>query len=281
MFCGKCGARLQSGDRFCSSCGSGVEPDVPMPPHQVDKNPSRNSSFHNCIEFVKSLFADRSRRQKGLIALGIIGLVIIGAIIISFIYTGYFANDRDDGIKLSNEWHSQMVVAESVASTSITDGANDTAANSKIEFEEILKKQIQTQCEQFLSPLFDSSNFRVTTSLILNFDRVSETQVEFAPPSAEAMRGVIRDQSLREFQNVVEYYSEEYWERIIDNNNEISGIIDSIEREQGVVESINVAILIVEIDSTVLGVYHLELMGEYIAKILGIYRDSVTISILE
>jgi len=134
--------------------------------------------------------------------------------------------------------------------------------------ENILRDQLRVQAEQLLSPIFGMSNLRVTASVGVNFDQVIVESVEFAPPIAGEMDGIVRS-SEEMYENsrsrdiaegipgtdsnamgTVEYpYGTledgyEYARAIISKNYEINETRTHIARERGKIERVGIAILV-------------------------------------
>lgn len=74
----------------------------------------------------------------------------------------------------------------------------DEAEEVEIEFEQrvayqdMLVQQAKEQLEELLFPMYGMDNIQVSPFVRLNFDRISETQVEFAPPVPGNEEGMMR-----------------------------------------------------------------------------------------
>jgi len=143
--------------------------------------------------------------------------------------------------------------------------------DSRIALQNQLSRQIQSQGEQLLTPIFGVSNVRVTPTVRLNFDRIVSEAVEFEPPVAGEMDGIVRSSSeLWEAQRsndtaegipgtdsngmgTAEYPygtladNEYYAKAVVEKNYEINETRTVIEKEQGKIEYLSVAILINEL----------------------------------
>ena len=170
--------------------------------------------------------------------------------------------------------------------------------NSRIALQNQLIQQLQTQGEQLLSPVFGMSSIRIAANVILNFDeKVTET-VEFYPPVAGELDGIVRSSSeLQENQRrataaqgipgtdsnamgTVEYPfgtledGDEYRRAVIEKNYEINETREVINHEQGKIVELGMAVLI-DSDS-VAGDYTTEVTN-LVSKGLGISRDNIAV----
>ena len=186
----------------------------------------------------------------------------------------------------------------------ITDANEDSNViiSSRITMEELLKQQIASSVEQLLAPIFLRDNIRVLPAVTLNFDRVNETHIEYAPPIAGELEGIPRSAS--ELYRIQRNLPEEggipgtdengmgmgeypwgefgendvYLERLLEYNYEINETLTVIEREQGTIESLSIGILInseVMLDDMTEEVRNLVSMGA------GIVPDNISIEALQ
>ena len=173
-----------------------------------------------------------------------------------------------------------------------------TEINSRIALQNLLQQQIQENGEQIVMPIFGPENTQITANVKLNFDKKTTESVEFFPPIAGEMDGIVRSSSeLYENQRnaaaaegipgtdsngmgTVEYpYAtlqdgDEYRRSVIEKNYEIDETRTMIEHEQGVVESVSVSVLIdkeaVEEDYTVE-------VANLVSKGLGIPIENIAV----
>ena len=145
----------------------------------------------------------------------------------------------------------------------------DTEMVSRIALQNRLTEQLQTQVEQLLTPIFGMSKVQVLVNISLDFDTVVRESVEFSPPIAGEMDGIVRSSSeIYESQRNAEAAAgipgtdtnlapteypygtlgdgEEYRRAVIERNYEINETRTIIERERGKIESLNIAVLIDE-----------------------------------
>jgi len=145
-----------------------------------------------------------------------------------------------------------------------------TTMETHIALREMLSGQIQAQVEQLLTPIFGISNVEVTPRVELNFDKVVRESVEFAPPIAGELDGIARSSSdLWEASRkdsaasgvpgtdsnamgTVEYPygtladGELYERRVIERNYEINETREVIEKAEGAIEFLSIAVVINE-----------------------------------
>ena len=70
-----------------------------------------------------------------------------------------------------------------------------TELNSRLELQNKLTEQIKTAGEQLLIPVFGINNVQVSPTIRLNFDKVVTESVEFEPPVAGELEGIVRSSS--------------------------------------------------------------------------------------
>jgi len=163
-----------------------------------------------------------------------------------------------------------------------------------------LTGELQMQVEQLLAPIFGITNVKVQPNVKLNFDRIVTEEVEFAPPIAGEMDGIIRSseeiyENTRRWADAegipgtdsnalgtVEYpYGtlddlDEYRRAVISRNYEINETRRVIEHERGSIESLSLAVLI---NSEVEGVdqdYSAE-VTDLVAKAIGVAPVNVSV----
>ena len=170
--------------------------------------------------------------------------------------------------------------------------------NSRIALQNLLQQQIKMQGEQLLTPVFGMDNLQVSAHVTLNFDKELSEQVEFFPPIPGEMDGIVRSKS-ELFENqrraaaaggipgtdtnamgTVDYPygtlgdDDEYRRAVLENNYEINETRTVIERQQGNIEEVSVAVLI---DSeSILEDYSAEVTN-LVAKGLGIAAENIAV----
>ena len=166
----------------------------------------------------------------------------------------------------------------------------ETVMNSRIAMKNMLEQQIKMSVEQVLARVFLRDNIEIIPSVTLNFDRVAEQTIEFQPPIAGELEGLVRSSSeLYEMQlarleaggipgtdanymGMGEYpwgdlgEDELYRRAVIERNFELNETIRTIEHAEGTIESLTVSILI---NSEV----HQEDMSEDIVNLISMGVD--------
>ena len=144
----------------------------------------------------------------------------------------------------------------------------DSELSFRVTLQSRLAEQIQVAGEQLIAPIFGMGNIKVITTVRLNFDKIVTESVEFQPPVAGEIDGIVRSSSdLWESQRsddaaqgipgtdsnamgTVEYPydspngNDQYGRTLREKNYEINETRTNIEREQGKVEYLSVAVLI-------------------------------------
>jgi len=144
----------------------------------------------------------------------------------------------------------------------------DSEMNYRIALQNRLTEQLKAAGEQLVTPIFGAGNVRVTPTIRLNFDRIVKESVEFDPPVAGEIDGIIRSSSeLWEAQRrddaaegipgtdsnamgTVEYPygslndKEQYGRTLMEKNYEINETKTIIEEEQGKIDFLSVAVLV-------------------------------------
>ena len=169
-----------------------------------------------------------------------------------------------------------------------------------------LKNQLQTQYqikgEQMFGPIYGLENLKISVFVKLNFDKEFTQIIEYSPPIAGELDGMIRS-SMELYENqrnagaaggipgtdsnamgTVEYpYAtledgDEYRKTQLETNFELNETFKTIEHEQGYVEYVSVAILINEAvvdDDYTVEISNLAEMG------LGIPANNIVVEIIE
>lgn len=146
----------------------------------------------------------------------------------------------------------------------------DSVMHTRRMLENQLAVQIQSQVEQLLSPIFGMQNIEVLPRVTLNWDRVVRETIEFAPPIAGETEGIARSahdlwERARRMDlaagipgtdenamGTVEYPfgdpdNNEIYERTVSERNyEINQTTEVIERAQGSLEFLSIAVTINE-----------------------------------
>ena len=68
----------------------------------------------------------------------------------------------------------------------------DTLYGQRMQYQNKLIEQTKTNVEQLLAPIYDISNMRILPNIILNFDNIVISQVEFFPPIPGNEDGIVR-----------------------------------------------------------------------------------------
>jgi len=145
-----------------------------------------------------------------------------------------------------------------------------TEVETRLSLKNMLSGQIQAQVEQLLTPIFGMSNVEITPRIELNFDKVITESISFFPPVAGELDGIVRSShDLWEAQRrddvaagipgtdsnamgTVEYPygtladGEQYLQRISERNYDINQTTEVIERAQGTIEFLSIAVVINE-----------------------------------
>jgi len=141
----------------------------------------------------------------------------------------------------------------------------------RIAFENLLTEQIRLAVEQMIIPIFGINNIRVTPNVRLNWDMVQQEMVEFAPPIAGELQGMFRsafdtweaarrddlaigipgtDSNELGTGGTPEYPfgtledGELYERRVSERNYEINQTTTVINRSQGNIEAVTIAVLV-------------------------------------
>jgi len=144
----------------------------------------------------------------------------------------------------------------------------DSEFNSRVALQTLISGQYQEQGLQILTPVFGLSNVEVTASVILDFDKETIESVEYAPPVPGELEGIVRSSSkLWEAQRTkvaaegvpgtdsngmgtVEYpygtlEDGDIYEKALEERNfEINEVRRLIEKEQGKIKTINIAVML-------------------------------------
>ena len=144
----------------------------------------------------------------------------------------------------------------------------DAIANSRVMLTNMISKQFQEQGLQILTPIFGIKRVEIVATVTLNFDKVVIESIVFDPPVAGELDGIARSSSdiweavrrddLAEgipgtdtnAMGTVEYpYGDlrdnEYYAKMIrERNYEINETRTLIEKEQGKIETVNIAVTI-------------------------------------
>lgn len=144
-------------------------------------------------------------------------------------------------------------------------------ANTNLEMQEKVKRQIEDSLHNFLSPMFGYENLSVMASVKLNFDSQQTQTKTFAPPVEGETGGIVRSEQ-RNKENVentnrglgtpgvtandneqggttnyvtVDENGNSTYNRSEDTiNYEINEIVDSVEKAKGTIESVTVSVIL-------------------------------------
>ena len=178
----------------------------------------------------------------------------------------------------------------------------DMVVNSRIALTNILEKQMQTSAEQLLAPVFLLKNIQVTPTVRLNFDKIEERIIEFAPPVAGELDGIVRSSSeLYEWQRYLadaegipgtdtnnmgmgEYPfgtfedGELFRKALIEKNYEINETLRIIEREEGKVDFLSITVLLNSDAVVLVDDYTEEAVIRMVQTGLGISPANITVA---
>jgi flagellar M-ring protein FliF len=140
--------------------------------------------------------------------------------------------------------------------------------SSRIAMQNMLEQYTRMSIEQVLARVFTRDNIEIMPSVTLNFDRVTEQIIEFNPPVAGELEGLIRSSSEIYEQQVAragamgipgtdtnymglgeypwgELGDDELYRRVVlERNFELNEMIRSIEYAEGTIEALTVSILV-------------------------------------
>ena len=184
----------------------------------------------------------------------------------------------------------------------VGEGAEDLGVegNSRIALRNYLSEQIRMQGLQLLEPVFGSGRIKIEPNLVLNWDTVVEEHVEYFPPIAGEMDGIVRSASeLFETQlaagaaagipgtdnnlNPPEYPygpladGEEYRRVLNEYNFEINQTITQIERERGNIVDVSIGVLI---DSRAVTEDYSAEVKNLVSMGFGVNPDKITVATL-
>ena len=168
-----------------------------------------------------------------------------------------------------------------------------------------LTNTLQEQTYQILAPVFGFSNLRVQPSVRLNFDRVSREIIEFSPPVAGEMEGIVRSgeeihrwgrrwmeaegipgtDSNNMGSGAPEYPwgtlddRDMYREAIMLNNYEINQAITQIQQQEGVIEHLSIGI---NINNEIEGIEedYTEQVTDLVSKAIGVSPGNISVQFL-
>ena len=143
-----------------------------------------------------------------------------------------------------------------------------TEMDTRVALKMMLQGQLQSQVEQIIAPIFGVDNIKVTARIELNWDKVVRESVKFDPPVAGELDGIARSSSEvweasrkdgetggipgtdSNAMGTVEYPygtladGALYEKRLDDKNFEINETREIIEKAEGTISEINVAVTI-------------------------------------
>jgi flagellar M-ring protein FliF len=140
--------------------------------------------------------------------------------------------------------------------------------SSRIAMQSMLEQYTRMSIEQVLARVFTRDNIEITPSVTLNWDRVTEQIIEFNPPIAGELEGLIRSSSEIYEQQIAragaigipgtdtnymgmgeypmgELGDDELYRRVVlERNYELNEMIRTIEYAEGTIEELTISILI-------------------------------------
>jgi len=176
--------------------------------------------------------------------------------------------------------------------------APEIEINSRIAMQNLLRQRMRDQAEQILTPIYGVSNVQVAVTVRLNFDKKIIESVEFDPPVAGELDGIIRSSSdMWETQRrdgaaegipgtdpnglgTVEYpygtldNGEQYGRMVSEKNYEINETRTLIEEEQGRIEFLSIGALI---NNAVLSEEDLPKVANILSRGFGISPENVAV----
>jgi len=176
----------------------------------------------------------------------------------------------------------------------------DDLAEKRIILQNRVTEQFKDNVEVLLSPVFGVRNVEVRPNVRLNFDRVTTEKVEFEPPVPGEVEGILRSKEelyersrgWRDAEGVpgtdsnnmgtVEYPwgpfedRDDYYRAAIGQNWEINETRTLIEREQGIIEYLSIAVII---NSEIEGLDgdYTEEVRDLVAKAIGVAPGNISI----
>ena len=168
-----------------------------------------------------------------------------------------------------------------------------------------LRNSLQDQVYQILAPVYGFANLRVQPNVRLNFDRVAREIIEFSPPIAGEMEGIVR--SSEEIHRYRRGWAEDggipgtdsnnmgsgapeypwgtlddlalYREAIMSNNYEINQTITQIQQQEGVLEWLSIG---VNINSEIEGIDEdfTEQVVDLVSKAIGASPANISVQFL-
>jgi flagellar M-ring protein FliF len=179
----------------------------------------------------------------------------------------------------------------------------ETEIDHRLALQLRLTANMQENVETLLAPIFGPNNIQIQPYVRLNFDRVAVEEVEFAPPIAGEMDGIIRSsEEVHELSRrwadaegipgtdsnnmgAPEYpwgpldENDFYRRAVIGRNYEINETRTMIERERGVVEELSIAVLI---NSEIEGVDQdfTDEVTDLVAKAIGVAPANISVQLV-
>jgi len=176
----------------------------------------------------------------------------------------------------------------------------DEVAEKRIVLRDKITEQLRDNIEVLLSPVYGLPNIQVQPNVKLNFDRVVQEKVEFDPPIPGEVEGILRSQEelyersrgWRDAEGIpgtdsnnmgtVEYPfgpfddRDDYFRHVLGSNWEINETRTMIEREQGVIESLSISVLINAEIEGVEGDYTEE-VRDLVSKGIGVAPGNISV----
>ena len=215
---------------------------------------------------------------------------------IAGIVMGSIPGIRAENIHISDSSLNQYIVTEV---GEITDDEDfDAEIRFRIDLQHELSDQLRIQAEQLLTPIFGMSNVRVSASVSLNFDRIVIESVEFDPPVAGEVDGIVRSSSEvwerwrrdaaalgipgtdSNGMGTVEYPygtlddGDTYGRAVNEKNYEINETRTLIERERGKIERLSIAVVI---NSDTIDEDYIEAVINTVSNGIGIPIENVSV----
>ena len=173
-----------------------------------------------------------------------------------------------------------------------------TEMRIRLELEEQIRQKYQAGAEQLITPIFGMSNVKVTATVWLNFDKITEESVEYDPPVPGEVDGIVRSSSEiwerwrkdaaaegipgtdSNGMGVVEYPygdlsdGDLYGKGVNEKNYEINETRRMIERERGNIEFLSIAVMV---NSDAVNDDYTEDIADIISRGMGISLQNVAV----
>ena len=173
-----------------------------------------------------------------------------------------------------------------------------TEMRIRLELEDQIRQKYQIGAEQLITPIFGMSNVKVTATVWLDFDKVTEESVEYDPPVPGEVDGIVRSSSElwerwrkdaaaegipgtdSNGMGVVEYpygdlsNGDIYGKGVNEKNYEINETRRMIERARGTIEFLSIAVMV---NSDAVNDDYTEEIADLVSRGMGIPLQNVAV----